>query len=131
MFDENYKRESDLLSNKIIGCAIEVHKYLGPGLLESSYESCLCYELSKHNIEFKRQLTQSINYKEIHIDAGYKIDLVVNDSVIVELKCVDEVNKIHKAQLLTYLKLSNKWLGLIINFNVTTLKDGIHRLVFG
>lgn len=131
MFDEKIKKDSDILSNKIIGCAIEVHKHLGPGLLESAYESCLCYELSKLSIPFKRQLPLSINYKDVFIEIGYKIDLLVDNLVIVELKCVDEINKIHTAQLLTYLKLSNNWLGLIINFNVTTLKNGIHRLVLG
>jgi len=131
MFDEKYKRESDILSNQIIGCAIEVHKQLGPGLLESAYESCLCYELSKLGLEFKRQLPMSLKYKGVLLDVGYKIDLLISDLVIVELKCVEEVNKIFKAQLLTYLKLSNKWLGLILNFNVTSLKDGIHRLVLG
>lgn len=131
MFDEKIKKDSDILSNKIIGCAIEVHKHLGPGLLESAYESCLCYELSKLSIPFKRQLPLSINYKDVFIEIGYKIDLLVDNLVIVELKCVDEINKIHTAQLLTYLKLSNNWLGLIINFNVTTLKNGIQRLVLG
>lgn len=131
MFDEKIKKDSDILSNKIIGCAIEVHKHLGPGLLESAYESCLCYELSKLSIPFKRQLPLSINYKDVFIEIGYKIDLLVDNLVIVELKCVDEINKIHTAELLTYLKLSNNWLGLIINFNVTTLKNGIHRLVLG
>lgn len=131
MFDKKIKKDSDILSNKIIGCAIEVHKHLGPGLLESAYESCLCYELSKLSIPFKRQLPLSINYKDVFIEIGYKIDLLVDNLVIVELKCVDEINKIHTAQLLTYLKLSNNWLGLIINFNVTTLKNGIHRLVLG
>jgi GxxExxY protein len=131
MFDKKIKKDSDILSNKIIGCAIEVHKHLGPGLLESAYESCLCYELSKLSIPFKRQLPLSINYKDVFIEIGYKIDLLVDNLVIVELKCVDEINKIHTAQLLTYLKLSNNWLGFIINFNVTTLKNGIHRLVLG
>lgn len=131
MFDEKIKKDSDILSNKIIGCAIEVHKHLGPGLLESAYESCLCYELSKLSIPFKRQLPLSINYKDVFIEIGYKIDLLVDNLVIVELKCVDEINKIHTAELLTYLKLSNNWLGLIINFNVTTLKNGIQRLVLG
>ena len=131
MFNDECKKECDLLSNKIIGSAIEVHKNLGPGLLESSYESCLCYEFSLRNIEFKRQLALNIKYKNTIVEGVYRIDLLVNDLVIVELKCVDEINKIHKAQLLTYLRLSNKWLGLIINFNVTSLNSGIKRLVLG
>ena len=123
-------RENDI-SGKIIGAAIEVHKKLGPGLLESAYEECLCCEMQLRGIEFKRQVPLSLNYKGIVLDCGYRLDLLVEDKVIVELKSIEGLEPIHEAQMLTYLKLRNAWLGLIINFNVIMLKDGVRRLVNG
>lgn len=131
LFTEEIKRKSDELSNIIIGAAIEVHKLLGPGLLESTYEECLCYELSKREVMFKRQVCLPVHYKEIHLDLGYRIDMLVGDLVIVELKSVEKIIQIHKAQVKSYLKLSNKWLGLLMNFNVALMKDGIERIVYG
>jgi GxxExxY protein len=122
-------KRSDELSNLIIGAAIEVHRVLGPGLLESTYEECLCYELSQKGILYERQKSLPIIYKDIHLDCGYRLDVLVENLVIVELKAVEHIEPIHKAQLLTYLKLSDLWLGLLINFNVIVLKNGIHRIV--
>jgi GxxExxY protein len=115
------------ITSKIIGCAIEVHKSLGPGLLESAYEECLAYELIKAGISIKRQLPTPIVYKEVKLECGYRIDILAEDSVLIELKVVDEFNPVHEAQILTYLKFSNKSVGLLINFNVTVLKNGIRR----
>jgi len=120
---------SEDLTSRIIGCAIEVHKHLGPGLLESSYEECLCYELSSARLAFKRQLPLPIEYKTVRLDAGYRLDLLIEDAVVLELKSVESVTKLHEAQLLTYMRLADKRLGLIINFNVPVLKDGITRRV--
>ena len=117
------------LSNKIIGAAIEVHKGLGPGLLESAYEECLCYELSLREISYDRQLSLPVLYKEKQLDCGYRIDVLVENAIILELKAVDKIEAIHKAQLLTYLKLSDIHLGLLLNFNVPVMKDGIVRIV--
>ncbi len=117
------------LSYKIIGCAYEVHKNLGPGLLESTYESCLCYELAKQGIKFEKQKELSINYKDIVLSNGYRIDILVEDTIVIELKSVEALLPIHTAQLMTYLKLSKHSLGLLINFNVTNLQAGIHRYI--
>ncbi|WP_419663440.1 hypothetical protein Dvar_37610 [Desulfosarcina variabilis str. Montpellier] len=117
------------LSGEIIGAAIEVHKNLGPGLLESTYEECLCFELSLQDIEFKRQVNLPAIYKGNKIDCGYRIDIVVEKSIILELKAIDAILPIHKAQLLTYLKLSNLQLGFLLNFNIPLMRDGIHRMV--
>jgi len=117
------------ITEKIIGCAIEVHKHLGPGLLESAYEECLYYELKNDGLEVKRQVALPLVYKEIKLDAGYRIDLLVDNKVIVEIKSVDAIAEIHKAQLMTYMKLANIKVGLLINFNVTLLKDGIVRWI--
>lgn len=119
--------ELNEITQKIIGCAIQVHKSLGPGLLESAYEECLSYELVKNGLSIKRQQPTPVVYKEIKLECGYRIDILVENSVVVELKVVDEFNPVHVAQILTYLKFSNKSLGLLINFNVTVLKDGIRR----
>ena len=116
------------LSQKIIGCAIEVHKNLGPGMLESAYEECLKFELEKIGLKVEQQKEMPLIYKEISIEKGYKLDLLVEDEIIVELKAVEKIKEIHKAQLLTYLKLANKELGLLVNFNVDLLKNGIMRL---
>jgi GxxExxY protein len=117
------------LTKLIIGAAIEVHRHTGPGLLESAYEECLCYELSQHGLCFKRQVDLPVSYKGIKLDCGYKMDLVVEDKVVLELKAVDQLLPIHTAQLLTYLKLSGKAVGLLLNFHAPILAKGIKRLL--
>ena len=117
------------ITEKIIGCAIEVHRILGPGLLESAYEQCLCYELSQNGLPFNRQVGLPVAYKGIKLECGYIMDLVVEDLVIVELKTVEKLLPIHEAQLLTYLKLNQLSVGLLINFNVPVLRSGIKRIV--
>ncbi len=117
------------LSNLIIGCAIEVHRTLGPGLLESVYENCLLYELEEKGIFVERQVELPIEYKDKNLEVGYKIDLLVENKVIIELKSVKEIQPIHVAQLMTYLKLSDNKLGLLINFNEVKLVDGLKRIV--
>ena len=121
--------EFDELSNRVIGCAIEVHRELGPGLLESTYEQCLAHELKTGGIAFQLQYPQPIQYKGIRIDCGYRLDILVENDLIIELKSVEEIKGIHEAQLLTYMKLSGVKIGLLINFNVTKLKDGMKRFV--
>ena len=121
--------EFDEPSYKVIGCAIEVHRHLGPGLLESVYEQCLARELSLAKIPFRRQVHLPVEYKGVKIDCGYRMDLVVDESLVVELKSVSELLGIHEAQVLTYLKLSGLRVGLLINFNVEVLKEGIRRFV--
>ncbi len=121
--------EFDDLSNRVIGCAIEVHRHPGPGLLESTYENCLAYELNLKAVKFKRQHPLPVFYKDIQLDCGYRIDLLVENDLIVELKSVEELKAIHEAQLLTYMKLSCIKKGLLLNFNVKKLKDGIRRFV--
>jgi len=117
------------LSSKIIGAAIEVHRTLGPGLLESAYEECLCYELELRRIKFERQRSLPIIYKGRRLDCGYRLDIVIENKIITELKSIEKIEPIHKAQLLSYLKLSGQKLGLLLNFNVSVMKDGIVRLV--
>jgi GxxExxY protein len=117
------------LSNIIIGCAIEVHKQLGPGLLESAYRECLAYELSQCGLSVFKEVPMPIIYKEIKLNHGYRMDLLVNNLVVVELKSVEFISEVHEAQLLTYLKLGNYKLGLILNFHTTILKNGIRRMV--
>jgi GxxExxY protein len=119
------------LSGEVIGAAMEVHRLLGPGLLESTYETCLCYELQARTIRYKSQVPLPIVYKGVHLEAGYRLDLLVEECLIVELKSVERFEPIHEAQLLTYLRLTNLWLGLLINFNVPVLRMGIKRLVNG
>jgi GxxExxY protein len=119
----------DELSNRVIGCAIEVHRYLGPGLLESAYEQCLAYELSRQQIAFQLQHALPVQYKDVRLDCGYRIDILVENRLIIELKSVEKLLGIHEAQLLTYLKLAEIKIGLLINFNVTKLKEGIKRFV--
>lgn len=121
--------EFDELSGRVIGCALEVHKQLGPGLLESAYERCLCYELLCTGIHHQSQKELPIDYKGIELDCGYRVDLLVDDQLIVELKAVDRLAPIHEAQILTYMKLAGVKTGLLINFNVSRLKDGIKRFV--
>jgi GxxExxY protein len=117
------------ISEKVIGCAIQVHRELGPGLLESSYEECLYYELIQSGLLVEKQKPLPLVYKEVNLDCGYRLDLLVEKKVIVEIKSVEALNDIYLAQVLTYLKLSNCKLGLLMNFNVVLLKDGIKRIV--
>jgi GxxExxY protein len=115
------------ITENIIGCAIEVHKQLGPGLLESAYEECLTYELRENNLNTRRQVAVPVVYKEIKLDCGYRIDILVEESVIIELKTVDAFIPVHEAQILTYMQFARKNIGLLINFNVTLLKNGLKR----
>ena len=117
------------LTSKIIGCAIDVHKELGPGLLESAYEECLAYELKLAGFEVERQKPVPIVYKEVKLDCGYRIDLLVENKIILELKTVEAFNPVHEAQILTYLKFAEKKLGLLMNFHVLRLKEGIKRYI--
>ena len=119
--------ERDVLTGKVIGCAIEVHRTLGPGLLESTYQQCLAYELRLADLSFQLERSMPVAYKDLNLDCGYRIDCIVDNQVILELKAVDKIMGIHKAQLLTYMKLSGIATGLLINFNVKRLTDGIER----
>ena len=120
---------ADQLTERILGAAMQVHSALGPGLLESAYEKCLLYELHRLDLQAQAQVELPIRYGDITIDAGYRIDILVEDKVILELKSVEDILPIHKAQLLSYLKLSKKQVGLLLNFNVVHLRDGITRMV--
>ena len=117
------------LSGQIRGAAIEVHRELGPGLLESAYEECLCYELRSRGIAYDRQLELPVKYKGLQLDCGYRIDVLVEKKIVLELKSVDALLAIHEAQLMTYLKLSGCRLGMLMNFNVVLMKDGMKRIV--
>lgn len=117
------------ISHIIIGLCIKIHKKLGPGLLESSYEECLCYELTKAGMNYSRQQAIPIIYDEVKLDHGFRADIIIENKVIVEIKSIECLQPIHSAQLLTYLKLSNIKLGLLINFNSFSIKDGIKRIV--
>ncbi len=128
---ENTEMELNEISGKVIGAAIEVHQELGPGLLESAYEACLVYELRQRGVRVEQQVPQPVFYKGLQLECGYRLDLLVEDRVIVELKAVEAIVPIHEAQLLTYLKLRKLRLGLLINFNVPILKNGIKRLLNG
>ena len=119
--------EVNHITEKIIGCAIEVHKSLGPGLLESAYEECLIFELKKVGLKVERQKPVPVIYKEIKLDCGYRIDILVENIIVIELKTVDAFNPVHEAQILTYMKFAEKRIGLLINFNVTLLKNGLKR----
>jgi len=121
--------EFDPLSNRVIACAIEVHRHLGPGLLESAYEQCLAHELFLAGLSFEKQVSIPIDYKGCQLDCGYRIDLLVEQNLILELKSVEALQPIHHAQLLSYMKLADKKIGLLINFNVRLLKNGIRRFV--
>jgi GxxExxY protein len=123
------EKAKDPRTNAIIAAAIEVHRALGPGLLESAYEECLCHELHLRGLSFNRQVDIPVSFKGLQLDCGYKLDLVIEDEVVVELKSVEKVLPIHQAQLLTYLKLSGKHVGLLMNFNVSLLTQGITRRV--
>ena len=122
-------KENDPLTEKVIGLAIEVHRGLGPGLLESAYEECLCYELDQHGIPYRRQVPLRVAYKDVELDCGYRMDIVVDGVLIIELKTVEKILPVHDAQLLTYLKLSGLHTALLLNFNVAVLKEGIRRRV--
>lgn len=119
----------DPVTREVIGCAIAVHRALGPGLLESAYQACLAYEFEKRGLPFKKELALPVVYEGVRLDCGYRLDFLVADSVVVEVKCVDAVSNAHLAQLLTYLRLSGAPRGLIINFHEALLKDGIYRRV--
>ncbi|MGY3794999.1 GxxExxY protein [Aquimarina sp. 433] len=119
----------DEISKIVIGCAIEVHKNLGPGLLESAYQECLCYELKKRGLKIHKEKPLPVVYKEIKLDQGYRIDILVENKVVIELKKVEYFTDVHSAQILTYLKLGEYKLGLLINFHVSLLKNGIKRFI--
>jgi len=119
----------DELSNIVIGLAIKVHKNLGPGLLESSYKECLYYEISKAGLYVEKEKPMPLIYEEVKLDIGYRLDILVENKLVIEIKSVEVLNEVHLAQILTYLKLSNSKLGLLINFNVKLLKDGIKRVI--
>jgi GxxExxY protein len=121
--------ELNKITEQIIGAAIEVHRALGPGLLESAYEECLCHELGLRQVPFERQRPLPLSYKKVKLDCGYRLDLLVSSAVVVEIKAVEVIQPIHEAQLLTYLKLGGWKLGLLINFNVPILKEGIRRRI--
>ena len=121
--------EFDALSNRVIGCAIEVHRHLGPGLLESAYEQCLAHELKLAGIPFSVQHPLPVDYKGVRLDCGYRIDLLVDQKIVVEVKSVSELAPIHEAQLLTYMRLAEVSIGLLMNFNVEVLRDGLKRMV--
>ena len=120
--------DSDL-TDIVIGCAIEVHRALGPGLLESAYEECLCYELADRDVTFERQKNVPLQYKDVRLEVGYRLDLFIENRLVVELKCIEKILPIHEAQLMTYLRLTKVKTGLIINFLTPVLKDGIRRIV--
>ncbi|HNQ56635.1 MAG: GxxExxY protein [Rhodocyclaceae bacterium] len=128
MNHKDTETQRDALTEQIIGAAIEVHRALGPGLLESAYQECLCVELGLRGMCFRSQVELPVFYKERRADTGYRLDLVVEDSVVVEIKAVERLLPLHEAQLLTYLRLSGTRTGLLLNFNVPVLKDGIRRM---
>ena len=121
--------QHDPITHEIIGAAIEVHRLLGPGLLESAYEECLAYELAVRKFECRRQVPIPVVYKGVKLECGYRIDILVAGSIVLELKSIEAIAPVHEATLLTYLRLSGNTLGLLINFNVTVLRDGIRRFV--
>ena len=129
MPEPSVQGERDSLTESVIGLAIEVHRALGPGLLESAYQECLCYELKANTIAFGRQVALPVVYKSVKLDCGYRMDLVVDDRLVVELKTVEKILPIHEAQLLTYLRLSGIRTGLLLDFNTAVLKNGIKRMV--
>ena len=126
---EEARTKEDTLSHEIIGAAIEVHRHLGPGLLESAYETCLARELSVRGVRFEKQKPLPLSYKGVKLDAGYRLDLVVAECVVVEVKSVAQLMRLHEAQLLSYLKLGGYKLGILLNFNVEVMRQGIKRVV--
>ena len=130
MFETDPERERlNLLTEKVIGFGIDVHRLLGPGLLESAYEECLCYELNQAGMSFSRQVHLPVSYKDVKLDCGYRMDVVIENSVILEVKTAERLIAIHTAQLLSYLRLSGLSLGLLMNFHVPVLKNGLKRVV--
>jgi GxxExxY protein len=123
------KEQLDFITGQVIGAAIEVHRHLGPGLLESAYEACLAFEVRERGLKVEQQKPLPLVYKDVRLECGYRLDLVVNESVIVEIKAVDQVLPIHDAQLLSYLRLTGISVGLLINFHVNILKNGVKRIV--
>ncbi len=121
--------ELEQITNKVIGCAIKVHKKLGPGLLESAYRECLYYQMRKEGLSVLKEIPMPIIYDEVKLDHGYRMDLLVEDLLVIEIKTVEALNDVHKAQVLTYLKLGNYKLGLLLNFNVALMKCGIKRII--
>jgi len=121
--------ELDHISNEVIGAAIEVHRVLGPGLLESAYEQSMAWELGLRKFQLRRQVPIPVLYKDLRIEEGYRVDMIVNDGVILELKCVDDLEPIHTAQVLTYLKMTGLKLGMLLNFKVDVMRHGIRRVV--
>ena len=119
----------EIMASEVVDAAFQVHKTIGPGLLESVYQSCLCYELSSRKIPFQTELALPIHYKNIRLDAGLRLDILVDDSIILELKAVEQLIPLHEAQLLSYLKLADKRLGFLLNFNVPRMKDGMKRII--
>jgi GxxExxY protein len=130
-FTDEERALANGLSNQIIGAAIEVHRHLGPGLLESAYRACLARELEVREIPFLQEVYLPLEYKGVLIEKAYRLDLFVAGTVVIELKALEKIEPIHEAQLLTYLRLTERWLGLLINFNVPVLKNGIKRMVLG
>ena len=128
---ETERQRLNEVSRKVIGLCIEIHRELGPGLLESAYEECLAYELSKAGLRFERQRALPVRYKEVQLDCGYRLDFVIQDTVLLELKAVERLLPVHQAQMLTYLKLSRLQQGLLINFNVRRLVDGLRSYLLG
>lgn len=127
MIDPQFKYSD--VTEKIIGCAIEVHRQLGPGLLESAYEECLVYEMNRLGLHIDRQKAVPVIYKDIKLECGYRIDILVENVVVIELKSVETLNPVHEAQILTYMKFAEKEVGLLINFNVLALKNGLKKYV--
>ena len=123
------KESLDEITRRIIGAAIEVHRHLGPGLLESAYESCLVFELERLGLKLEEQKPLPVIYKDVKLDCGYRLDLVVEDEIIIEIKAVEKLLPIHEAQLLSYLRLANKNVGLLMNFHVAVLKNGLKRIL--
>ena len=121
--------DKNIITKKIIGCAIEVHRQLGPGLLESTYQDCLLYELERSKLTVEKEVFLPLRYKNLELNRGFRIDLLVENKIVVELKAVDTITDIHKAQLLTYLRLGSYKLGLLLNFNVKILRNGITRII--
>ena len=121
----------DALSNRVIGLAIDVHRELGPGLLESAYEECLCFELRQNGIGYSRQVPLPVVYKDVKLECGYRLDILVEKELIIEVKAVERLMPIHEAQMLTYLRLSGRKIGLLMNFHCAVLKDGLRRIVLG
>ena len=131
VLDDTKDTREHELSTVIVGAAIEVHRVLGPGLLESAYQAALARELALRGLEFKREVSLPVAYKGVQLDCGYRLDFVVEEKVVVELKAVEKIEPIHMAQLMTYLRLSGKKLGLLLNFNAPQMKEGIRRVVLG